>query len=396
VAALVFVFYGSYLLLLLLSHHQPLDFIHLGLHYVQRSTTSSLITVDPRYTGYTPVGYDGQFAYFIALDPAHAAPYTDAAAFRYARILYPMTARFLALGLPDMIPLTLILVNLFALAGGTLAVAAWLKRKGCSPWFALAFGFYPGMLIAFQNDLTEPMAYALVALAIYLFDFGGRRRLLWAGIGFALAALTRETAAIFTIIYALAVLVGTSDAGDWRARPAMNWRGAALLLALGLGPLLLYKGFLYLWLGQIGVPGVDLGAADGGQLASFPLQGILAHWPWDWETGSAVIAVAAPGLLSAGVGVWALKRGARHVAIWALLANVLFLVILLGPAPYGVFADVEPVTGGVVLAALFCLPVFDPLVNKTRWWFWGCLLLWQTATTLKITHALLGLPPAAL
>ncbi len=396
VAALVFIFYGGYLALFLLSGHQPLDFIHLGLHYVERSNTSSLIKVDPNYSGYVPVGYDGQFYYFIALDPAHAAPYTDAPAYRYTRILYPMAARLLALGMPAVIPLTLILVNLLALTGGTLALAAWLRRKGVSPWFALAFSFYPGLLIAFQNDLTEPLAYALVALAVYLFDFGGRYRLLWAGICFALATLSRETTVVFPIIYGLAVLWGKRDAGDWRERFAANWRGAALLLVVGVAPLLLWKGYLYLWLGQVGVPSVDIGAKEGGQLVGIPFQGIYDLQPWGWPAFSAILAIAAPGVVAACVGIWALKQGVRHVAIWAMLANVLLFVILLGPASYSNFAASEPVSTGAVLAALFCLPIFDPVVSKSRWWFWACLLLWQMGTLLKITHSLLGFPNAAL
>ncbi len=38
-------------------------------------------------------GYDGQFAYQIALDPLEAAPYLDVPAYRYQRILYPLLGR---------------------------------------------------------------------------------------------------------------------------------------------------------------------------------------------------------------------------------------------------------------------------------------------------------------
>src|SRR5258707_12883358 len=61
--------------------------------------------------------------------------------------------------------------------------------------------------MAVTGDLTEPMAYALVALAVYLLDFGGRRRVLWAALCFGVAVLTRETAAVFAVVYGCALAV---------------------------------------------------------------------------------------------------------------------------------------------------------------------------------------------
>src|SRR6266436_1733061 len=45
-------------------------------------------------------GYDGQFSYWLAVDPSPAAAGThfDVPAYRYQRILYPLLARALALG----------------------------------------------------------------------------------------------------------------------------------------------------------------------------------------------------------------------------------------------------------------------------------------------------------
>jgi hypothetical protein len=403
VAGLVFVVYGLYLLAFLFTHHDPRDFIHIERYYVERSQISSAIQIDPNYTGYTLHGYDGQFYYFIALDPANAAPYVDAPAYRYTRILYPLTARVLALGMPALIPYTLILVNLLAVAGGTLALAAWLKRKRVSPWFALAYGFYPGIFIAFQNDLTEPLAYALVALAIYLYDFGGRRRVLWASLSFALAALTRETTVVFPLVYGLVALWGSRNEGTWKTRLAAHWRQAALLLGIGVGVLLLYKGFLTLWLGEVGFShaqsGVvysEIGASREVALGVFPFQGMYYLWPWTAEVVAEIVSIILPALLCAGLALWALRQGARPVLLWALLINVAAFVIFLGSKAYDNFAASEPVTTGVVLAALCCFPVFDRVVGRSRWWFWCCLLLWQTALLLKITHSLFGIPHAAL
>ena len=54
-------------------------------------------------------GYDGQFIYYIARDPApeRVAGYLDVPAYRYQRILLPLLARLLALGRIDWIPWTI-------------------------------------------------------------------------------------------------------------------------------------------------------------------------------------------------------------------------------------------------------------------------------------------------
>jgi hypothetical protein len=170
----IFCAYGFYVAAVFLFGQGAPTFIALEKGVVQSSHASSVIKVDPRWPYAAPGrGYDGQAYYFIALDPVNPRYYEDNPVDRYAKILYPMTARLLAFGRPGLIPYTLVLVNWLALAFGTLAIAAWLKSKGISPWFAVSYGLYFGLFIAFARDCVEPMAYAWVALAIYLFEFGG-------------------------------------------------------------------------------------------------------------------------------------------------------------------------------------------------------------------------------
>ena len=64
-------------------------------------------------------GYDGQFAYYIAVDPTSARAKLDVPAYRYQRILYPLLARALGLGQMAWIPWSLLVVNLVALAMAT-------------------------------------------------------------------------------------------------------------------------------------------------------------------------------------------------------------------------------------------------------------------------------------
>jgi hypothetical protein len=366
VAAVVLLFYGAWLAVQVPRSHDGRDFILLGRTFAQRHVAGSAIRVGPPYLN--EFGYDGQFYYYIALDPVHARFYIDDPSYRYTRILYPIMARLLAFGRPALVPYTLIAVNWLALGFGTLLLAAWLRRRACSPWFALLFGLYPGLLVSLQRDLTEPLSYALVALAIYLLDVGGRWRIVWAGSSFALAALTREVSAVFAVVYGLAELVGGSRATPWYARLVRNWRRAVLLLALALMPLTLYKVFLRHWLGSAGVPSTV-------QPVLVPFQGLVSPWAGIGTTVEQLVEVILPALICLAVAcrtLWIRSWGAE---VWALLANVVLFVVLLNATSYGAIEASGRIAASVVLAALLCLPRFDRVVGNRRW-LWASGLLW--------------------
>jgi hypothetical protein len=374
VATLVLALYALWLAVYVPRSHGGLDFLFIGQQF-QHSHASSTIRIDPSYLATRdPTGYDGQFYYYIAADPLKARYYIDAPADRYTRILYPLAVRLLAVGQVSLIPYTLLLVNLLAIAGGTLALAFWLKRRGLSPWFALVYGLYPGQFIALTLDLTEPLAYALVALAVYLFDFGGRYRLVWAGISFALAGLTREVALIFAAIYGLALLLDSDTARPWQARLEANWRRAALLLAIAVLPLVLYKAFLGLWLGSTGVTDYSV--------LQVPFHGLFALLPWQSWHIKEIWGIIAPALILLAMGLWALWRRVRAVEIWVLLANIEVCVMGLTSASYDAFLAPARIAMGVALAALLCLPRFDSLTRRRYVWLnrslWlaPCTVLW--------------------
>ncbi len=341
--------------------------IYIGRHFINQSHASPVIRLDPSYPNVDEIGYDGEFFYYLALDPVNARYYMDVSTYRYTRILYPMLARTLALGRPALIPWTLWLINWLAIAGGALAVAAWLKRHGFSPWFALVYGLYPGLIVVLQRDLSEALGYGLAAAAIYVFDFGpGRRQLLAAGI-FALAALTRETTAVFALVYAGAVLFGGGP------RPALPQRGrviaAALFAAIALGPLALYKLFLLAWLGA----GHDIGIP----LAHLPFEGLWyrRYWSIPGQTEE-VRTVVFPGLIAGGVAAYALwRRRSFAPPVFALFVNVLLFIVFLQADAYIDISASSRVTMGVVLAALLCLPFLAASAAR-RWWVWACSALW--------------------
>jgi hypothetical protein len=163
------------------------------------------------------------------------------AAYRYQRIVYPVAARLLSFGQPQLIPWMLILVNIAAIGLGTWATERILIHLETSPWYALAYGLYGGNFIALRANMAEPLAYALVLLAIlaWLHQRRGCSVLL-----FALAVLTRETTVLFVAGYCLHYLISR----QWR------W---AVALATAVLPYLFFQLILYFWLGETGFRGND-------------------------------------------------------------------------------------------------------------------------------------------
>lgn len=214
-------------------------------------------------------GYDGQFAYFIALDPRPAVVVThlDVPAYRYQRLLYPLLARALALGQPLVIPWTLVLVNVAAHVTGTLLVERLLILYGASRWYALTYGLWAGLILAVRLDLNEPLCYALVAAGLLAHQ---HRRIWLAALCIGVALFAKETALLFWA----ALLV--SDAIARRPGSWFIWLAAAA--PFGFFQLLLLRWF--------GAPGL----ASGGYLATpfeiIPLMGL-------WRIGAVSLAALA-------------------------------------------------------------------------------------------------------
>ena len=329
-----------------------LALVHIGSNFATQAPAGSPIRAGLADPSVTDVGYDGQFYYYIALDPAGAACCLDAPAYRYTRIGYPLTARVLALGIPGLVPAAMLAINLAAITAAVALLAGWLRRKGRSGWWALVYGFYPGLFQAFQADVTEPMAYALVAAAVYALEFGGRRRLLWGGLLFGLAGLTRETTLLFPAVYALGSVM--------RARGGVLRRLAAGLgvAVLAAGPVVAYKAVLAVRFGSLGV-----GFKSGSEFATSPLAGLLSFHPFEAQHWIQLVCEAVPATLVAALAIYRLARGPRGAELAAYLVNYVVLVLLLQRSSYPNYVDSGRIQTGVILAAVLSLPV---LLAATR------------------------------
>jgi len=139
-------------------------------------------------------GYDGQFYYRLALDPAnwHATAFgiTMDQSYRYTRIGYPLVAWLVSAGQHQLVPAALVAINLIAVAAMAMLGGMFARESGRHALWGLAFAAYFGLVISVGRDTAEPLAEAcmLGGLLAYRRD----KYILTAGL-FAFGAITRET-----------------------------------------------------------------------------------------------------------------------------------------------------------------------------------------------------------
>jgi hypothetical protein len=160
-------------------------------------------------------GYDGQFYYRLALDPANlhrtAFGITMDAPFRVQRIGYPALAWIVSAGQHAWVPVALVAVNVLALAAVGLAGGTLARDAGRHALWGLLLAGYFGFFMSAGNDLTEPVAAACLLGGIIAYRRG---RPVLAGAAFGYGTLTRETVLLVPLALGLTRLI------SWARRPA--------------------------------------------------------------------------------------------------------------------------------------------------------------------------------
>jgi hypothetical protein len=352
VTAVVVAFYGVYVALRL-RQYGVVWFVHLGSQFL-RVVTDPAVSHLPAQS---PIGYDGQYYFVIAADPLHAHSYLTGgnAGYLYSRILYPMLGRVFSAGSVSALPYAFLVINLVAVAGGTLAVALWLRKRGSSPWFALLYALWPGLLFCTFRDLTEPLAFGLTAAAMLALDPARTRRIALATALFALALLTRETVIPFVVAAGatLALADRRREPGLGRVRRiVLTWKRGAVMVAAACLPLLL-------WRIVVSARLHEATQEHGSGLSwAVPLHGLATYWPFDHQHWLIATTIGIPALLlGAAACLWGLPR--RYpVEIGLLLANVLLFVVFL-PADVVVdYGAAARASVGMLLAACYAVPAF--------------------------------------
>lgn len=334
----------------------PLALARLGTRYLQG---------DPSGTQ----GYDGQFVYYIALEPRpdQVASRLDVPAYRYQRILLPLGARLLSFGNPVALPWVLGLLGILCQAAGTWLVAELLAGWGISRWYALVYGLFVGFGLAVRLDLPEPLAYALVAAAILA---GERKRTYLSYLLYGLALFAKEVTLAFLLAAALDLLAHR------------RWRDLTGLLLIALLPYLVFQGWLWIEFGQ---PGLGSGGAMATPFEVIPFMGL-------WRIGSyslvyllAMLLVFGPAAILPSIwGAWAAVKkivaGEINVVVLALLTNAMLVASL----PFSTFREtggVLRILCGLVLAVLLFSARYHQLRVLRYSWLWLVLNVFLLKTS---------------
>src|SRR6266550_5502492 len=98
----VAVFYGV-LVSVRLEQHGALWFVHIGSEFLSAAHTSDVIR--PSLGAQNTFGYDGQYYFALAADPAHAHDYMHGqAGVVYSRAFYPAVSRAASFGSVSTLP----------------------------------------------------------------------------------------------------------------------------------------------------------------------------------------------------------------------------------------------------------------------------------------------------
>jgi hypothetical protein len=278
------------------------------------------------------VGYDGQFAYYIAVDPLGAPAHLDDPAYRYQRILYPFLARLLALGRPAWVPWTLLFINVVSISASAELVGRMLGRGGLSPYLALIVPLWLGEIFALRADLNEPLCFLLAIVALWWYE---REQYTWSAVALAAGALAKDSALLFLPACVLALLF------------QRRWSSAVHYAAIVVLPYAVLQYWLYRWLGGFGFAG------NAVRFELIPFYGMII---------SELVSVRVFLLLFFALPVTALLilavryilRLPQAVHAWALLTNCLFIVFLTRASVVDILALFRLATGVVVAALLFC------------------------------------------
>jgi hypothetical protein len=270
----------------------------------------------------------------------------------------------------------MVLVNLLAAVGGTLAVAFFFRRHGLPPALALLYGLFPGLVLAVLRDLTEPLAFGLAAAGLVVFDSRSKRRLLGSAALFGLAMLTRETVALFPAILALGLLVGAgTSASSWRQRVRWGNLARAITFAeIAFAPLFVWRHVLASALPHAtsqepfvaGEHHVVGGAAGAALAALIPFHAIAKQWPWNGEDFTDLLTVILPALIWSGIAIVLLRRKLSSGPLFVLANVAVFVVFLPTPIAHD-YGSLGRASIGVLLAALLTLPqAAEILPEKAR------------------------------
>jgi len=259
---------------------------------------------------------DAEAFYRVALDPfgdgsilTGAGPDTGTA-YRYGRILFPLSAWSLAFGQPALLRITIPLLYIGAVMLVATLAATHAEEAGRPPIVGLAALLVPSAVLTVPILVPEFFVAGLILLMHRLADIRRDRAALGAA---ALVLLARETAALAMVPFMFRAL----HSRDWRS--IVRWAAAVI-------PLLIW----YVWVRlHIGVwPFQDPGVPPSRAL-DVPLRSFLAK-AWSADAGWALMFAAVLGWATIVTGVIVAWR--RRTPLSGAGLAMAALILVFGPA----------------------------------------------------------------
>lgn len=170
------------------------------------------------------LGVDGNKYRTVAENPLGCSRAFWDSPYRYQRVLVPTAWWLLGAGRREAIPYASVALNLVAVCLGTVLVGWVLAEGGLSPWWALLYGFAPGLQRALTAGHLEPVGNLLIAAALVAW-LKERRRLLL--VLLTLLPLVKEVYVVFPVaFFAAEVLTGKRPRWRWGAvfLPLVLWQ----------------------------------------------------------------------------------------------------------------------------------------------------------------------------
>jgi hypothetical protein len=191
------------------AHRQLSAFMLLGQHWITNPAA-----LPPNLVIQPNSGYDGQFFYRLALNPADLAPtaygITVDTPYRFIRDGYPFLAWLLSVGQHALVPLSLVVVNVLAIAAMGLTGGMLARDSGRHALWGLLLAGYFGLVTTLTRDTAEAVGAAFLLaglLALRPTPFRPRRAVL-AGLLLGYGALSRETVIIAPVAFLAVRLAG--------------------------------------------------------------------------------------------------------------------------------------------------------------------------------------------
>ena len=333
---LVLVITISFALLVLATNQwDSMVFVRLGTRYGRG---------DPNGT----IGYDGQFAYQIALAPLQAAQFLDIPAYRYQRVLYPLAARLTGLGQPALIPWMLIVLNIIALTAGVFVMSLILVHNKLSAWYALPVGLFAGQLVSLRLAVNEPFFLTFALLGIYAFETNRPR---WGAAWFALSLLSKETAIAFVGGYLFYFFV------------TRQWRKLIETVVISLTPFALLQLAIWFNFGEIGLRSGGEGATS---FSFIPFGGLLAFGLDKPQTLVVVLTILGPLILVPCVALIIYLARYFWCGMFSATAVIVALhILMMATLPFSTYVDLPGVlrlTSGLVVSTV----VFGATVQSRK------------------------------